>query len=187
MIRGLLLAGGASTRFGAAKLLHRIDGGLTLGEVSARNLLEGVGNVLAVVRDGDDALAANLRNAGCAILVTGRSRDGIGASIAAGVDAARGGDGWVVALADMPRIPARVSRAVAEALQGGALIAAPMLPGGERGHPVGFSALLVDELAALAGDEGARSVIQRHRDDVVLVPTEERGILYDVDRPEDLA
>lgn len=187
MIRGLLLAGGASTRFGAAKLLHRIDGGPTLGEVSARHLLEGVGNVLAVVRDGDDELAACLRNAGCAILVTGRSRDGMGASIAAGVDAARGGDGWVVALADMPRIPAQVSRAIAHALAGGALIAAPVLPGGERGHPVGFSARLVDELVALTGDEGARAVVQRHREHVVLVPTQERGILYDIDLPADLA
>jgi len=187
MIRGLLLAGGASTRFGAAKLLHRIDGGLAIGEISARHLLEGVGNVLAVVRDGDDELAACLRSAGCAVLVTGRSRDGIGASIAAGVDAARGGDGWVVALADMPRIPSRVSRAVAEALAGGALIAAPVLPGGERGHPVGFSARLAGELAALTGDEGARAVVQRHREDVVLVPTDERGILYDVDTPEDVA
>jgi molybdenum cofactor cytidylyltransferase len=187
MIRGLLLAGGASTRFGAAKLLHRIDGGLAMGEISARHLLEGVGNVLAVVRDGDDELAACLRNAGCAILVTGRSRDGIGASIAAGVDAARGGDGWVVALADMPCIPSRVSRAVAEALVGGALIAVPVLPGGERGHPVGFSARLAGELSALTGDEGARAVVQRHREEVVLVPTQERGILYDVDTLEDVA
>jgi len=187
MIRGLLLAGGASARFGAAKLLHRIDGGPTMGEMSARHLLEGVGNVLAVVRDGDDELAACLGKAGCAILVTGRSRDGIGASIAAGVDAARGGDGWVVALADMPHIPARVSRAVAEALAGGALIAAPVLPGGERGHPVGFSARLAPELTALTGDEGARAVVQRHLEDVVLVPTEERGILYDIDTPEDVA
>jgi molybdenum cofactor cytidylyltransferase len=187
MIRGLLLAGGASTRFGAAKLLHPLENGLAMGVVSARHLLEGVGNVLAVVRDGDDELAACLRGAGCAVLVTGRSRNGLGASIAAGVDAARGGDGWVVALADMPCIPARVSHAVAEALEGGALIAAPVLPGGERGHPVGFSARLLEELTALSGDEGARVVVQRHRESVVLVPTEERGILYDVDTPEDAA
>ena len=186
MIRGLLLAGGASTRFGAPKLLHAVPGHRSLGETSARNLVEGVGNALAVVRDGDDALADRFRAAGCDVLVTARARAGMGASIAAGVEAACDAQGWVIALADMPRIPPAVSRSVAEALAAGAMIAAPVLPSGERGHPVGFSARLFGELAALTGDEGARSLIARHRADVVLVSSVERGILYDVDRPTDL-
>ena len=186
MIRGLLLAGGASLRFGSAKLLHPFEHGLAIGEASARNLLAGVGNALAVVRDGDEELARRLRGAGCEVLVTSRSREGLGASIAAAVEASRGSRGWVIALADMPRVPPAVSRAIAQAIEGGALLAAPVLGSGERGHPVGFAEQLVEELVALGGDEGARSVIARHREAVLLVPTGERGILYDVDRPQDL-
>lgn len=186
MIRGLLLAGGASARFGSAKLLHPFESGLTLGEASARNLLAGVGNALAVVRTGDEELARRLREAGCEVLVTSRSREGLGASLAAGVEAACDAAGWVIALADMPRVPAALSRSVAEALRGGATIAAPVLPTGERGHPVGFSAALGRELRALSGDEGAKAILARHRDALVAIPTTDRGALYDVDSPADL-
>ena len=41
-------------------------------------------------------------------------------------------------------------------------------------------------MAALDGDEGARSVIQAHRDDVLLIPVDDAGITRDVDRPSDL-
>ena len=186
MIRGLLLAGGASLRFGSAKLLHPFEHGLAVGEVSARNLLAGVGNALAVVRDGDEELARRLRAAGCEVLVTSRAREGLGASIAAGVEASRDAPGWLIAFADMPRVPPAVSSAIAQAVERGAMLAAPVLGSGERGHPVGFSARLVEELAVLSGDVGARAVIARHREAVVLVATGERGILYDIDRPQDL-
>ena len=185
MIRGLLLAGGAATRFGSAKLLHPYEGA-TLGEVSARHLIEGVGNALAVVREGDTALAAKLRAAGCEVLLSARSLEGLGGSLAAGVAATAQASGWVVALADMPRVSAACSRSVRAALEAGALIAAPTLASGERGHPVGFAARLGAELAALGGDEGARALLARHRDAFVAIPTDDRGILYDIDCPADL-
>ena len=185
-IRGLLLAGGAATRFGSAKLLHPYLGS-TVGAVSARNLVAGVGNALAVVREGDDAIASMLREAGCEVLVTPRSREGLGASIAAGVAATRDASGWVLALADMPRIPPDVSRAIADKLASGAKVAAPMLPTGERGHPVGFSAALADELLGLSGENGARAVLERYRGVLSTVATADRGVLYDIDRPSDLS
>lgn len=186
MVRGLLLAGGAATRFGAAKLLHPFEDGLAMGAVSARNLILGVGNALAVVREGDTALAARLRDAGCEVLETPRSRDGLGASLAAGVDASRESEGWIVALGDMPRIAPATLGAVAQAIRDGAPIAAPRLASGERGHPVGFGAELREELLALAGDEGARSVIGRHATRVRLIDVTDAGILYDIDTPRDL-
>lgn len=185
-IRGLLLAGGAASRFGSAKLLHPYRDS-TLGAASARNLIEGVGNALAIVREGDEAIATMLREAGCDVLVTARSRDGIGASIAAGVEASRDASGWILALADMPRVSPEISRAVAAKIAGGARVAAPMLPSGERGHPVGFSPALLDELLALSGDQGARKVLERYRGVLSTVATADRGVLYDVDRPSDLS
>ncbi|QJR15747.1 nucleotidyltransferase family protein [Usitatibacter palustris] len=184
MIRGILLAGGASTRFGSPKLLHPYADGLALGAYTARKVIAGVGNALAVVRAGDDELAAQLRASGCEVVVSERSREGMGASLAAGVGATRDASGWIVALADMPRIELATYGAITQALQGGARLVVPVTrDAGERGHPVGFSAAYGEELCALQGDEGARSILSRHASDVLAIPVDDSGILFDIDRP----
>ena len=110
----------------------------------------------------------------------------MGASLACGVQATANAKGWLVALADMPWItPATIAR-VAAAVADGALLAAPF-HAGERGHPVGFGAACYAQLAALTGDEGAKSVIAAHRDRVARIDVDDRGVLRDVDAPADLA
>ncbi|MBI2508985.1 MAG: nucleotidyltransferase family protein, partial [Betaproteobacteria bacterium] len=52
--------------------------------------------------------------------------------------------------------------------------------------PVGFGAKLRDELLALGGDQGARAVLERHRDAVKLIECDDAGVLYDIDRKSDL-
>jgi molybdenum cofactor cytidylyltransferase len=187
MIRGILLAGGASTRFGSHKLQHALADGAAIGVRSAANLIAGVGNALAVVRPGDDRLTALLRAAGCDILVTPRALEGMGGSLAAAIGAASDAAGWVVALADMPFIQPETIRLVEAALTRGAIVAAPVLnSSGERGHPVGFSASLGGELSLLSGDEGARAVIGKHRARLVAIATDDNGIVSDVDVPGDI-
>jgi len=46
---------------------------------------------------------------------------------------------------------------------------------------------LRDELLKLDGDQGARAVLERHRDAVRLLECDDPGILFDVDRKSDLA
>ncbi len=187
MIRGLLLGGGTGTRFGGAKLLAATPRDATpVGVRAARSLVAGTGNALAVVRSGDAALARALREAGCEVLETPDSARGLGASLAAGVKASRDAEGWVVALADMPRILPATHRAVAAALSRGARIVAAADASGRRGHPVGFSPELCADLAALDGDEGARSVIERHRAWLELVRVDDPGIFFDIDTLGDL-
>ena len=154
---------------------------------AARRAVQGTGNALAVIRPGSAALRATLHESGCEILESEATARGLGASLAAGVAHSRAADGWVVALGDMPLIDAATFRGVVEALLGGALIAAPVLRStNARGHPVGFAKSLFEELAALDGDEGARSVIHRHQDRVVSIPVDDRGIVVDIDTPDDL-
>jgi molybdenum cofactor cytidylyltransferase len=187
MIRGILLAGGASTRFGSHKLLHALADGASIGVRSAGNLIAGVGNALAVVRPGDDQLAALLRAAGCDILATPRALEGMGGSLAAAIDGSGDATGWVVALADMPFIQPDTIRSVKAALTQGAIITAPVLnSSGERGHPVGFGASLAGELMLLSGDQGARAVIGKHHAELVAIVTDDSGIVTDVDVPDDV-
>jgi len=185
-IAAILLAAGAGTRFGGDKLLHPLEDGVAIAAHAARNLLAATPEVVAVVRWGDFPLYDMLEQEGCQVTMFRGAERGMGASLAHGVAQARGADGWLVALADMPRIAPGTIKAIITALQQGALIAAPVHKG-ERGHPVGFGSALRDELLALDGDQGARAVVERHRDAVQLVECDDPGILFDVDRKSDIA
>lgn len=182
-IVGVLLCGGSATRFGADKLLA---GDPPLAARSARNLKAKVERVIAVIPTGKSALREVLEAEGCEVLESDRTSMGLGASLAAGVEAAASVDGWIVALGDMPAITPQTISAVRRALEEGARIAAPIDGAGRRGHPVGFAASLREELVALRTDVGAREIIQRHAGEVRLVRCDDPGILYDVDTPEDL-
>jgi molybdenum cofactor cytidylyltransferase len=185
-IAAILLAAGAGTRFGGEKLLHPLEDGVAIAAHAARNLLAATSDVIAVVRWGDFPLYDMLEQEGCQVTMFQGAARGMGASLAHGVAQARGAGGWVVALADMPRITPATVRSVVTALEEGALIAAPVYKG-ERGHPVGFGASLRDELLKLDGDQGARAVIEHHRDSVKLIECSDPGVLFDVDRKSDLA
>lgn len=128
-----------------------------------------------------------LEGEGCEILESPESARGLGASLAAGVRASREASGWIVALGDMPFISADTIARVKAGLEEGAVICAPRLrANGARGHPVGFARALYDELERLDGDEGARAVIQRHREQVRLIDVDDEGIVVDIDKPDDL-
>jgi molybdenum cofactor cytidylyltransferase len=181
----VLLAAGAGTRFGGGKLLHPLPDGVAIAAHAARNLLEAGLEVIAVVRTGDFPLTDMLEQEGCIVTPCAEAARGMGHSLAHGVSKAQDASGWVVALADMPRVSAATIRAVADAIASGAPIAAPVYRG-ERGHPVAFSAALKSELQALSGDSGARSVLERHRDRIQLIECDDAGTVLDVDVRPDL-
>lgn len=187
MIWGILLAGGASVRFGADKLLEPVDGDTPMAVTAARHLLQGVDAAVAVVRPGRSELAERLRATGCRVVICPGSREGMGVSLAAGVratpiDAA----GWIVALGDMPWIAPDSVRQVARAIREGARAAAPCYRG-SRGHPVGFAAVLRADLQRLQGDRGARDILRRESARLVQIEIDDPGVLRDVDTPADLA
>ena len=106
-------------------------------------------------------------------------------SFVCGIDASKDADGWIIALGDMPFLrPQTIADVAARVAQTGR-IAIPAYRG-ERGHPIGFGRRYRDELLNLQGDEGARSIIARHADDVEIVDCDDRGILRDIDTPADL-
>jgi molybdenum cofactor cytidylyltransferase len=184
-ICGILLAAGAGSRFGGGKLLHALADGTPLGVAAARNLLAALPEVVAVVRPGDDQLAAMLKDAGCAVSVCAEAVDGMGYSLAHAVAACRDADGWVIALADMPAIRPATIAAVAARLEGGAALAAPVYEG-RRGHPVGIGSAFREALLHLAGDTGARDILAAHKSEIELVDCGDAGVLLDIDRREDL-
>jgi molybdenum cofactor cytidylyltransferase len=205
---GVLLAGGRGERFGGDKLLAPLSGSartgsnlvpappanpgkgssgpvLPVGVAACRNLIAAVPQVIAVVRPGDAELAAALSAAGARVIECPRAKDGMGASLACGVQASTDAEGWIVALADMPWIRPDTIARVAAAIANGATAAAPF-HAGERGHPVGFARSCGPALSALGGDEGARSVLTAHHHVLQRIDVDDPGILRDVDTPADL-
>ena len=165
--------------------MHPMADGVAISVHALRNLKAAGLDVTAVVRRGDDPLAAVLMREGAFVVVCDRAEEGMGASLACGVAATRSDTGWIIALADMPAVrPATISL-IGDAIRNGAGMAAPTFDG-QRGHPVGFAARYGDELRALGGDEGARSLVQRNRKSMLLITTDDPGVLLDVDRREDV-
>ncbi|MPZ42358.1 MAG: NTP transferase domain-containing protein [Betaproteobacteria bacterium] len=184
-IVGVLLAAGQGTRFGGDKLLARLADGTPVGVMAARNLAAALHEVIAVVRPEDVRLAELLGAAGIAVEPCPSAWQGMGSSLAHAVRARADADGWIVALADMPKVRPETIRAVAGALEDGAPLVAPVHRG-ERGHPVGFAAAYGARVAALSGDAGAREILRAERDRIVLIECDDPGVVADIDTVLDL-
>jgi len=182
---GILLAAGASRRFGGGKLFATLADGTPIGAAACRAMRAALPDVFAVVRTDDDALAELLSTHGAHVVRCARAGEGMGASLACGIEASADAAGWVVGLADMPWIATSTIHVVADAIAAGAWLAAPVYRG-ERGHPVGFSPSRREALLALTGDEGARAMIAHAGAALVRIDVDDAGELRDVDHPRDL-
>jgi molybdenum cofactor cytidylyltransferase len=182
---GILLAAGKGTRFGGDKLLHRLADGTSIGAAAARHLIAAGVEVLAVLRPDDLALAALVAREGCAVTFCPAAEHGMGASLAHGVSMRPDAAAWLIALADMPVVKTATIAALVRKLEEGSAIVAPAC-NGRRGHPVGFARRFGAQLAALDGDAGARDIVAAHMAELTLVECDDPGVLYDVDRPDDL-
>lgn len=150
----------------------------------------GTGSKLQALLAGRPVLAHTLeavRASGLPFHVEDAGHPGMGDSIAAAVRATRDATGWLVLPGDLPLVRPESLRAVAAALATHSVV----LPvhEGVRGHPVGFGAVCRDALLALAGAEGAASVVkaQRAAGGVIELPLADEGIVTDVDTVADLA
>jgi len=191
----ILLAAGSGARFGGGKLttgLGDLGGGTLLDRAMATAWAAPVRTVSVVWGADPRVLEATSRFAASTgqawRLRTVHARDhaeGMAASLRAGVAALpRDCAGAFVFLGDMPRVPHGIAAQLADALRAGAWAAAPVC-GGQRGHPVLFSAKLFPALAAQTGDTGANKLLAALGDDLALVETDDDGVLFDVDtRPQ---
>ena len=189
----IVLAAGASSRFSGGKLLAPwgdgvlLDGALGAAFAAPADLVTVVWGADSRVPAAAEAFAVRIGQTGRLRLVHAeRCAEGMAESLKAGVASlATDSAGAFIFLGDMPRITPGVSAALAEALIKGAAAAAPTFEG-HRGHPVLFGAALYPALLALSGDRGAASVLAGLGDDLALVASPDDGILFDVDRPQDL-
>ena len=182
---GILLAAGSASRFGAAKLLHPLPDGVAIGVAAASALIKAVPNSLAVVGPGDQTLITAFSELGLKVVENPLADEGMGTSLAAGVCATSEAAGWLIALADMPWLQPATITALADRLNSGASMVAPVYAG-RRGHPVGFSSCWYEQLSGLSGDRGARDLLANYPGELELLTIEDVGVLKDIDYPKDL-
>jgi nicotine blue oxidoreductase len=187
-VAGVLLAAGSGRRFGKPKALVEL-GGQALAARAAGVLRDGgCDPVLAVIGAAADEVRATLP-AGVEPVVAAGYESGMGASLAAGVEAVLALDprptAALVHLVDMPAVgPAAIRRVVSRATTEYAIARASY--GARPGNPVLFGYAWLPELSGhLGGDEGARSWL-RARSEVALVECGDVGDPSDVDTPHDL-
>ena len=187
MIAGILLAAGASRRFGSQKLLASVDGRPLVRLTVERLLATGLDDIVVVL--GSDATAVGAALGGLAVrtVTNAEYAAGMSTSVRAGLAALPSDvDAALVALGDQPGVDATVVDPLLEhyrARRPG--VVAPVYRGGIRGNPVLFDRALFDELRAVTGDEGGRSVIARDPGRVALV-TVDMEMPADIDLPGDV-
>jgi molybdenum cofactor cytidylyltransferase len=90
-------------------------------------------------------------------------------------------DSALVLLGDQPLITPQVIDALINARRRtGKRIIAPLIDG-KRGNPILFAADLFPELLKVSGDEGGRSVVERHRSEMATIDVASATTIYDVD------
>lgn len=185
----IVLAAGASVRFGGGKLTAPLRSRPLVAWATEAALSTCVETVTVVTgADGDrvQLALAPLRGPRLNVVKCGEWNEGLAASLRCGMDslpaAARAA---LIFLGDMPDVsPDLGDRLLAEVL-GGAPAALPVYRD-VPGHPVAISNGLFPRLAELAGDRGARAVLSG-LDGLIRMATDDAGCIRDIDTSGDLA
>lgn len=185
MIAAVVLAAGLSRRMGEPKLLLPLGGRPVIRATAERVRAGGVGLMIVVAGTEAAALAAALAGLPVRVVVNPTPEAGQASSVRSGVAALPpDAEAALIALGDQPFLPEEVIPALlAERGRSGKSIVAPRYRDG-RGNPVLFDRSVFPELLAIAGDEGARSVVERDPARVALVPFD-IPMPADIDTPED--
>lgn len=184
-LHAIVLAGGASTRFGSAKQLVRIGDRPLLSLVAGR-AAEVVGQALLIVLGAQAAeLTPLLKHSGGSTVVNRDWREGLASSIRTGIARLPPScAGVMLVLADQACVTAEDLRRLAGAWRRQPLCIAAAQYGGTVGAPAIFPRHLFTELSDLRGDSGARVLLKRHPDSLVKVPM--TSAAFDLDTPDDL-
>ena len=185
MLAAVILSAGASSRMGRPKALLPYREGTFLGHLIDVTRDSRIGVTRVVLGAGAEEIRAAAKLDPSLVALNAEWEKGQLSSIRAGLRSLEGIeiDGIVLCPVDHPLVSARlVGELVAQFYEGKKAIVLPTFSG-RRGHPAIFSKTLFGELLAAPDDKGARAVVWAHAGDVMEVPTEEEGILLNINDP----
>ncbi len=186
-VAAIVLAAGASERFGGDKLLAPLEGRALLQHALDAATASSAGDVIVVVGHAADAVLAAVRLGRARAVVNPDHALGQSTSLRAGLRAAAGADAAVVLLGDQPRVTPDLVDALIERWRATGAPAVVSSWNGRRSPPALLGRELWPAVDGLTGDVGARALLAGRDDAAVLEVTASLGSLDDVDRPADLA
>jgi molybdenum cofactor cytidylyltransferase len=185
MIAAVVLAAGLSRRMGQAKLLMKVGGRAIVRYVVESVLAGGVDSVWVVTGPDVEPIEAALAGLEVQIVVNPAPEEGQAGSVRAGIAALPASvDAALIALGDQPLLaPSIIPALLAARRTSPKLIVAPRYRDGQ-GNPVVFKREIFPDLLRLAGDQGARPIIQQEPTRVEWVDLD-LPMPPDVDTPDD--
>jgi molybdenum cofactor cytidylyltransferase len=182
VVAALVLAAGSSRRMGENKLLVEVEGAPMVARVVDAARASRASRVVVVT--GHDAAAVRAALAGRAVEIVHNPEhgEGMASSLRVGLGAVASADGALVCLGDMPWVRTEDLDALLAAFDpaAGRDLCVPFHRG-KRGNPVLWGARHFADMMRLAGDAGARALLEARAADVVAVEIDHPGVLLDVD------
>ena len=185
-VAAIILAAGASERFGQPKMLLDWRGKPLIAHVADVVLASPARPVVIVLGAHAEEIRRALGERSVQIVVNPNWREGMSASVRAGL-AALPSDvaATLFVLGDQPNItPELLARLIARFRETNAPIVEPRFRD-RPGSPALFSRAMFAELTQITGDKGGRSLIKKYAERVAVVQVNDLTALEDIDTLED--
>jgi len=186
LLAAVILSAGASSRMGRPKALLPYREETFLEHLIEVTRHPRIGATRVVLGAGAEVIQAVAKLDPSVVVLNPDWEQGQLSSIRAGLRSLEGidTDGIVLCPVDHPLVSEPlVSELIERFYEDKKAIVLPTYKG-RRGHPVIFSAALYGELLAASADKGARAVVWAHAADVLEVPTDEEGVVLNINDPD---
>ncbi|MEZ2720139.1 NTP transferase domain-containing protein [Paenalcaligenes hominis] len=183
---GIVLAAGRGTRFDPSgqhnKLLITLVHGNSVLRSSCLALMSHVDELVVVLREPCPRIEAELRTLQLRYVYCEQADQGLGYSLACGIQHTHPQQAWVVSLGDLPFVQ---STTYSILLANHATYGGIVRPSYQQqiGHPVVFSASLADELAQVRYADGPKHIFKKYADQSRVLAVSDAGVCADIDYP----
>lgn len=177
----IILAAGSSQRYGSDKRTATLSDGTSLLSATLANVPDSFTRRVLVLKKEDEDLG-RLYTENWQICHAENPETGLASSLASGIAMAGNWPATLIGLGDMPYISTETYLVLQQALKEHDIVI-PVFED-QRGNPAGFRQRYFDEIMQLQGDQGARSLLKKYKEECFEVEVQDSGIFQDIDTPQ---